>query len=166
MKKQESGIIATNKRILTTEGRLLQVAALVYRNTPSSTEILLITSRGTGRWVIPKGWPKAGKALHEMAVREAFEEAGVRGTANPDPIGQFDYMKYDLPPEAIPSFTVNVYAVEFERMAKKWPERGQRISEWVSPYEAAKRVDEPELKKLLLNLPDYIFKKQHIQMMK
>jgi hypothetical protein len=65
-------------------------------------------------------------------------------------------MKYDLPAEAIPSFTVNVYAVEFDRMAKNWPERGQRISEWDSPTEAATRVDEPELKKLLLNLPDFI----------
>lgn len=156
MNIQGSGIVATDKRILTSAGRLLQVAALVYRNPGLSPEILLITSRGTGRWITPKGWPKAGKTLHDMALREAFEEAGVRGVVDPDPIGHFDYMKYDLPPEAIPSFTVNVYAVEFERMAKNWPERGQRISEWVSPEEAAKRVDEPELKKLLLNLPENI----------
>lgn len=156
MNIQGIGIVATDKRILTAAGRLLQVAALVYRKAGPSPEILLITSRGTGRWITPKGWPKAGKTLHDMALREAFEESGIRGTVNPDPIGQFDYMKYDLPAEAIPSFTVNVYAVEFDRMAKNWPERGQRISEWVSPTEAATRVDEPELKKLLLNLPDFI----------
>lgn len=157
MNIQGSGIVATDKRILTAAGRLLQVAALVYRNPGPSPEILLITSRGTGRWITPKGWPKAGKTLHDMALREAFEEAGIRGTVNPDPIGQFDYMKCDLPPEAIPSFTVNVYAVEFKRMAKNWPERGQRISEWVSPEEAVNRVDEPQLKKLLMNLPDFIY---------
>ncbi|WOC14676.1 NUDIX hydrolase [Pseudochrobactrum sp. MP213Fo] len=159
MNIQGSGIIATDKRILNAAGRLLQVAALVYRNPGSSPEILLITSRGTGRWIIPKGWPKAGKTLHDMALREAFEESGIRGTVDPDPIGQFDYMKYDLPPEAIPSFTVNVYAVEFKRMAKTWPERGQRISEWVSPDEAADRVAEPELKHLLMNLPVQIYQK-------
>ncbi|WP_439272235.1 NUDIX hydrolase [Pseudochrobactrum sp. HB0163] len=153
-----TGIIATDKRILTAAGRLLQVAALVYRNPGPSPEILLITSRGTGRWITPKGWPKAGRTLHDMALREAFEEAGIRGTVNPDPIGRYDYVKYDLPPEAIPSFTVNVYAVEYDHMAKNWPERGQRVSEWVSPEEAAKRVDEAELKKLLRNLPDYIYK--------
>lgn len=154
---QDSGMVATNKRILNAAGRLLQVAALVYRNPGPTPEILLITSRGTGRWIIPKGWPKAGKTLHDMALREAFEEAGIRGTVHLDPIGQFNYMKYDLPPEAIPSFTANVYAVEFKRMAKDWPERSQRISEWVSPEEAARRVQEPELKTLLLNLPEQIY---------
>lgn len=159
MNIQGSGILATDKRILTAAGRLLQVAALVYRYPGPSPEILLITSRGTGRWIIPKGWPKAGKTLHDMALREAFEEAGIRGTVDPDPIGQFDYKKYDLPPEAIPSFTVNVYAVEFRRMAKNWPERGQRISEWLSPEDASERVDEPELKTLLLNMPEHIYSK-------
>lgn len=156
MEADKSGIIASGKRVLLPTGRLLQVAALVYQNLHSRPEILLITSRGSGRWIIPKGWPKAGLFLHKMAEREAYEEAGIRGLIHTSPVGHFDYEKHDMPPEAISKFTVNVYPLQFQNMAEDWPERGERTLEWVSPQEAASRVAETELQHLFLHLPPSI----------
>lgn len=151
MKTQAKKIVATEKRILTPSGRLQQVAALVYRYEAQELQILVITSRGTGRWVIPKGWPQVGRTLAETAAREAYEEAGIRGGISSQPIGNFSYCKDDLPPENINQFTVAVYALHFVERAKDWPEREQRICEWVSPRQAAERVDEVDLKRILLD---------------
>src|SRR5262249_27670124 len=64
-----------------TVARRVQYAALPYRlRGRSRTEVMLVTSRETRRWIIPKGWPHKGKAPHHSAAREAFEEAGVVGT--------------------------------------------------------------------------------------
>lgn len=150
MKTQAKKFVATEKRILTPSGRLQQVAALVYRYQAEELQVLVITSRGTGRWVIPKGWPQIGRTLAETAAREAYEEAGVRGEISSQPIGTFEYSKSDLPPECINQFTVAVYALHFVERAKDWPEREQRICEWISPHQAAERVDETELKRILL----------------
>lgn len=150
MKTQAKKFVATEKRILTPSGRLQQVAALVYRYEAEERQVLVITSRGTGRWVIPKGWPQVGRTLAETAAREAYEEAGVRGEISSHPIGSFDYCKNDLPPECINQFTVAVYALHLVERAKDWPEREQRICEWVSPRKAAERVDEVDLKRILL----------------
>ncbi|HEY8579134.1 MAG TPA: NUDIX hydrolase, partial [Beijerinckiaceae bacterium] len=70
-----------------------QVAALPWRLAPTGVEILLITSRGTKRWVIPKGWPMPGRRPHEAAQREAYEEAGVKGAIEPAPLGCYEYRK-------------------------------------------------------------------------
>ncbi len=89
MKSQAKQLIATEKRILTPSGRLQQVAALVHRRDMGALKVLVITSRGTGRWIIPKGWPQVGRTLAETALREAYEEAGIRGEVSPIPIGSF-----------------------------------------------------------------------------
>lgn len=149
MKTSAQKFVAKEKRILTPSGRLQQVAALVYRFHDDELQILLITSRGTGRWVIPKGWPQVGRTLSEAAACEAYEEAGVRGELFPHVIGNFDYCKNDLPPERLNKFTVAVFALQFVEQAEKWPERDQRICTWVSPSEAAERVDEMDLKEIL-----------------
>ncbi|MEJ5019462.1 NUDIX hydrolase [Ochrobactrum vermis] len=154
MKAQAKQPIATEKRILTPSGRLQQVAALVYRRDMGALKVLVITSRGTGRWIIPKGWPQVGRTLAETALREAYEEAGIRGEVSPTPIGSFCYCKTDLPPERINQFTAAVFAVQFNGQEKDWPERDQRICEWVSPQEAADRVEETELKQILNQFGD------------
>jgi hypothetical protein len=87
VKTQAKKFVATEKRILTPSGRLQQVAALVYRYEAHELQILVITSRGTGRWIIPKGWPQVGRTLADTAAREAYEEAGVRGEISSQPIG-------------------------------------------------------------------------------
>ncbi|MFQ0813793.1 DNA mismatch repair protein MutT [Brucella anthropi] len=154
MKSHAKQLIATEKRILTPSGRLQQVAALVYRRDMGTLKVLVITSRGTGRWIIPKGWPQIGRTLAQTALREAYEEAGIRGEVSPAPIGSFCYCKTDLPPERINQFTVAVFPVQFTGQENDWPERDQRICEWVSPQEAAKRVEETELKQILHQFGD------------
>lgn len=141
--------VATDKRIETPCGRVWQVAALVYKSDTPEPQILLITSRGTGRWVLPKGWPQVGKTLPQSALREAYEEAGVRGVVSDAPIGTYTYEKTDAEAGEDRDFLVNVYPVRFTHSEKDWPERRQRRLIWVSPKEAARRVDEADLKSLL-----------------
>ncbi|WP_297327818.1 NUDIX hydrolase [uncultured Bartonella sp.] len=143
-------LVAADKKIVVYGTHFLQVGALVYRLHKGAVEFLLITSRGTGRWIIPKGWPMPGRTLSQAALQEAYEEAGVRGIAETISIGSYQYTKTDMPNGENGNFTVDVFAVLYSHQEKKWPERGQRIFEWVSPNEAANRVVEPQLKKLLL----------------
>lgn len=143
-------LVAADKKIVVDGTHFLQVGALVYRLHKGAVEFLLITSRGTGRWIIPKGWPIPGRTLSQAALQEAYEEAGVRGIAETISIGSYQYTKTDMPNGENGNFTVDVFAVLYSHQEKKWPERGQRIFEWVSPNEAANRVVEPQLKKLLL----------------
>ncbi len=157
MKPQSRQAVVKEKRILTQSGRLQQIAALVYRRDGGALRFLVITSRGSGRWIIPKGWPQVGRTLAETALREAYEEAGVRGAVWPEPVGDYSYSKTDLPPGQLNHFTVAVYAVEFSDQEKNWPERDQRVCEWVSPEEAARRVDEDELRQILRGFGDSHF---------
>lgn len=138
-----------DKRIEMPDGKIRQVAALVYRVKKNQPEILLITSRGTGRWIVPKGWPQVGKTYAQSARAEAFEEAGVRGEIAPFSIGTYSYEKHDLSDNEIGDFIVDVFPMHFTRQEKNWPERGERRLAWVSVEEAVQRVEEPELKALL-----------------
>ncbi|TCP41464.1 NUDIX hydrolase [Rhodovulum marinum] len=130
-----------------------QVAALCYRKTGGAPEILLITSRETHRWILPKGWPKAGYDASGMAAEEAWEEAGVKPRhVSPTPIGQYRYDKRLK--GGVPVATdVNVFAIEVEALEDHFPEMAERERRWMSPAEAAEAVDEPELKALLRKLP-------------
>jgi 8-oxo-dGTP pyrophosphatase MutT (NUDIX family) len=127
-----------------------QYAALCYRvkKKQGDVEVLLLTSRDTGRWVIPKGWPMPMKKAHTVAEREAFEEAGVKGKAEKAPLGHYHYHKALRTGLKIP-VRVQVHALEVQDMAKSFPEKGSRRLEWVTLQEAAQRVKEPELKALL-----------------
>ncbi|WP_173004583.1 MULTISPECIES: NUDIX hydrolase [Rhizobium] len=128
-----------------------QYAALCYRvkKKTGHLEILLLTSRDTGRWVIPKGWPMPGKLSHEVAAREAYEEAGVRGVVETEPLGSFGYDKVLKDGIQVPC-RVQVYALEVNELVKNFKEKGERSMEWVSCEEAAERVREPELHDLIL----------------
>ncbi|TCP60333.1 8-oxo-dGTP pyrophosphatase MutT (NUDIX family) [Rhodovulum bhavnagarense] len=130
-----------------------QVAALCFRKGPDGPEILMITSRDTGRWILPKGWPKPGLNAEGTACEEAWEEAGVRAKKAPArKIGQYHYDKRLK--GGVPVLTeVDVYAVEVENLHKTFPEMSERTRRWMSPPEAAAAVDEPDLKELLENLP-------------
>jgi len=127
-----------------------QYAALAWRRV-EDVEILLVTSRRTRRWVIPKGWPIAGLAPHEAAAQEAFEEAGVnKGAVDNFPTGCFHYVKRQK--GGISRMCrVNVYALKVEGFAENWPEKSVRSTRWFSLQEAAAMVDEPELKELILS---------------
>lgn len=128
-----------------------QYGALCYRVKKKSgaVEVLLLTSRDTGRWVIPKGWPMTGKRAHEVAVQEALEEAGVRGVVETETLGAYTYPKI-LRDGVEVVCKVQVYALEVANMAKNFKEKGERTIEWVSFDEAVRRVREPELRNLFL----------------
>jgi len=126
-----------------------QYAALPWRRGKGGElEVLLITSRETRRWVIPKGWPVKGLKSRPSAALEAFEEAGVSGEAARKPVGAYHYDKR-LRSGRIQHVRVSVYALKVAHEADDWPEKAEREKAWVSPAEAAERVHEPELKALL-----------------
>jgi 8-oxo-dGTP pyrophosphatase MutT (NUDIX family) len=126
----------------------LQVAALCWRRTGKGIRVLLITSRDTGRWVIPKGWPMRHRTEAETAAREAFEEAGLRGDILERSIGVYTYRKVLAPGRTIPC-VVRVYPLEVRELLKQYPETGQRRVKWFTPDKAARRVLEPDLRALI-----------------
>ncbi len=126
----------------------LQVAALCHRGEGADSEYLLITSRDTGRWIIPKGWPIRGLKSNETALREAWEEAGVKNScASSSPIGRYTYNKRAASGLEVPVETL-VFSVEVQSLAKKFPEVDERTLKWVKAGEAANMVQEPELKSI------------------
>lgn len=117
-----------------------------------SVEVLLITSRDTGRWVIPKGWPMTGLTLAGSAAREAWEEAGVRGKIVEATVGSFNYDKMLKPGTAL-HCRVDVFSLRVAALADKFPERKLRRRKWFDHAKAARKVAEPELRGLLMALP-------------
>lgn len=132
-------------RLLGARPPLMQVGAVCLD--PATGQVLLITSRGTGRWIIPKGWPMPGRTLAEAALQEAWEEAGVRAEAGED-LGRYHYDKDQDRGFAVP-VEVRVFLVPVQALAEDYPEQGARSRRWFTPAEAAGRVAEPELAALL-----------------
>lgn len=130
----------------------VQYGALCWRSGKLGPEILLITSRETGRWVIPKGWPIDGLAPSETAAREAWEEAGVRPDALGACLGGYGYDKVlgrGGPKETVQPCHVRVFALKVAALTPEFPERDERDRLWCSTAEAANMVDEPELRDLI-----------------
>jgi 8-oxo-dGTP pyrophosphatase MutT (NUDIX family) len=126
-----------------------QFAALPYRVAPDgSVEILLITSRRTKRWIVPKGWPIEGLEPAASAAREALEEAGICGETQKEPIGFFHYFKVLRHNVNVPC-KVDVFALRVTRQRKTWPEKDERELRWFALAEAAQAVEEPQLRKLI-----------------
>ena len=134
----------------TTTDRPLQTGALPWRiGRKKRFEVLLVTGRRSQRWTIPKGWPMVGKSLAEAAAQEAFEEAGVKGTIDPVPVGSFDHTKQNLA-SGLLDVRILVHPLNVDRELPKWPEIGQRRRKWFSVEEAAKKVDSEELRALIV----------------
>jgi 8-oxo-dGTP pyrophosphatase MutT (NUDIX family) len=111
-----------------------------------------MTSRETGRWIIPKGNIKTGATAAKAAEEEAYEEAGVKGIiTSSTPLGFYTYFKILASGEARPA-TVEVYLLRVKQQLKKWPEKGERKLSWVSLKKAARLVQEPGVIPLLLRL--------------
>lgn len=130
---------------------MVQYAALPYRTDGGTLEVMLVTSRETKRWIIPKGWPEKKVKPHELAAREAYEEAGLVGHADPDAVGTFRYDKRLKSGRSV-WCEVQVFMMEVERELDEWPEKGQRERRWMAPAQAALLVQEPGLVELLLHL--------------
>ncbi len=126
-----------------------QVAALPYRTDDNGrVSVLLITSRETRRWVLPKGNPIRGLASHEAAAHEAFEEAGVTGIACPTPLGQYNYWKKRRNGQ-LKHATVALFPLAVTEQADEWPEQDERETQWFDLAQAAAAVDEPDLGRLI-----------------
>jgi 8-oxo-dGTP pyrophosphatase MutT (NUDIX family) len=125
-------------------------AALPYRFTPSAAlEILLVTSRQSKRWIIPKGWPIKGLRPAKSAAREAFEEAGVTGKVGTKSLGLFSYEKLMEEDGVQVNCEVKVFPLLVKRQSETWPEFEQRLVQWVDPGKALSMIKEPGLKKLV-----------------
>jgi 8-oxo-dGTP pyrophosphatase MutT (NUDIX family) len=128
-----------------------QFGALPFRRSRNgSLEVMLVTTRGRKRWIIPKGWPVPGLEPHESAAREAFEEAGLVGYADPKAVGLFRYNKR-LGPGRQVRCTVEVFPLHVDHQRPHWLEEGERETRWLSVKKAANLVSEPDLKKILLS---------------
>jgi 8-oxo-dGTP pyrophosphatase MutT (NUDIX family) len=129
----------------------LQAGALCFRQSEKKgLEILLITSRDTGRWVIPKGWPENGELPRRAAVREALEEAGVSGDVSGGPLGSFQYDKVET--SSSRKLEVMVFAVRVTKQRRQWAEGKERERKWFATQKAVAKVDEPELATLIKTL--------------
>lgn len=126
----------------------MQLAALPWRMRGSKPQILLITSRTTRRWIVPKGWPMDGRTPSQVAAAEAWEEAGARGRASDICIGIYGYTKGMEDDPDLPVM-VALYPLQVTTLASSWPESRERRRKWLSRRKAAARVDEPELAALI-----------------
>ena len=125
----------------------VQYAALPWRVRDGAVEVLLITS-SNGRWIVPKGWPMDGKAPHEAAAQEAWEEAGVRGEITSRPLGVFHFDKVKKDGRA-KRLEVQVFPLAVTQEAAGWPEADRRERRWLDQAEAAAAVSHAELSALL-----------------
>ena len=137
------------KRKKQRDGTGTQFAALPFRITAGGLEILLITSRETRRWIIPKGWPIRGLRPRDVAAREAFEEAGLVGKiVGKRSIGSYHYSKR-LPDNRDRLCRVKVFLLSVDSQLDDWPEKEQREQRWVDPVRGAQMVDEGGLAEIL-----------------
>ncbi|MGP1356488.1 NUDIX hydrolase [Roseicyclus sp.] len=127
-----------------------QFGALCYRPADAKPgfEVLLVSSRDTGRWIIPKGWPMDGETPAAAAALEAWEEAGVRGRVHEVCIGHYSYQKWIDEEFSIPC-VVAVFPIEVLRLDDDYPEAKDRKRKWLTPKKAAQRLGEPELREIV-----------------
>ncbi len=122
---------------------LKQSGVVPYRIHNGTTEVLLITSRNSQNWVVPKGGIINKMTPHDSAAKEAWEEAGVIGKVDPNKFGSYKYRKNGR------IYRVQMYSLPVEAVSHKYPEAGQRIRQWVDINEAVRQVKQPSLKRIL-----------------
>jgi 8-oxo-dGTP pyrophosphatase MutT (NUDIX family) len=118
---------------------VLQAAALPVRD----GLLCLVTSRSGRRWVIPKGRIEVRQTAADAARTEAWEEAGLLGSLSAEPVGHYEYTKFRW------RHRVTVFVLHVETVQDQWPEQGERSREWVTPQEALRRIDEPDLRAIV-----------------
>lgn len=129
-------------------GLRTQFAALCYRLRKGKPEILLVTSRRTRRWIIPKGWPQDGMYPAQSAAVEALEEAGVEGKLFDHSLGLYSYTKQHISGRDLPCVAI-VYPLKVKTIHDRYREVKQRKRKWFKRAEAARLVAEPELAKII-----------------
>jgi 8-oxo-dGTP pyrophosphatase MutT (NUDIX family) len=140
-------------RKLARQGKpIRQVAVLPFRRGADGLEVMLLTSRQTRRFVIPKGWPMRRRTDWDAAALEAKQEAGLVGKVVARPLGAYDYWKRLS--SVFVHVTVVVYPLEVEKERVQWREQAVRLRRWLSPGQAAQLVDEPGLAALIESFPE------------
>ena len=138
-----------------TDTILQQAGVIAYRVVDEKIQVLLVTSRETARWIIPRGNITAGSTPAQSAKREALEEAGLKGViAGSIPLGMYTYFKRQ-PSGEDRAATVEVFLLRVKEQVKKWPERRQRKCAWVSLAEAVRIIEEPGVVPLLNRLAEF-----------
>ncbi len=135
--------------------RIRQVAAIPFRlNARGEIEVMLVTSRTTRRFIVPKGWPMKGKSGRKAATIEAREEAGVLGKTLKQPAGTYSYWKRLA--NSFARVDVVVFLLEVTEELANWQEARKRRRAWLAPADAAMLIDEPDLSTLVrtLRLPE------------
>lgn len=128
---------------------LIQYGVIPVRKAPDGAfEVLLITSRETRRWVVPRGNPIRGKSPAESAAQEAFEEAGIIGEVDPEAVGHYSYEKRRRIGIVVPAI-VHLFRMSVADERDDWPEKGQRERRWFPAGQAAAAVHEAELAQLI-----------------
>lgn len=123
----------------------LQYGALPWRKDKrGDIELMLVTTRRRGRWIVPKGWGSPDRAPYLSAAMEAFEEAGVIGEIVPTAVGTYDYTK-EGKDGALTPCRVTLFPLRVRGTLTHWPERGERQRRWLPISDAADLVDNPEL---------------------
>jgi 8-oxo-dGTP pyrophosphatase MutT (NUDIX family) len=128
-----------------------QYAALPITEQSGETMVMLVTSRETHRWIIPKGWAEKGVAPHQLAAKEAYEEAGLVGEVRPEALGSYCYSKRLRSGRELPC-QVEVFPMRVEKQLEDWPERQERETRWFTLSGAAELVGDAGLSDLLLGL--------------
>lgn len=129
---------------------IIHYAALPFLIEDGHPKVLLVTSRETKRWILPKGKPEKKLRPREVAAREAFEEAGIHGRTVEEPFATFDSVKRMANGREVP-IKVRVYLFEITEVLDDWPEKKERERRWATPGEAALLASEPGLVSVLLD---------------
>lgn len=130
--------------------KLRQCAALPFVCCDDGVFVLLVTTRNTRRWILPKGWTKASLPAHKVAAGEAYEEAGVKGNISKRSIGSFSYRKR-LHVFASATCVLEVYPLEVTRQYIEWREKHQRKTVWLPAKEAAERLSNKRLAQIIVD---------------
>ena len=128
-----------------------QYAALPYTVRDGELLVMLVTSRETSRWVVPKGWPEKNMKGPQVAAQEAFEEAGLIGEIARKPYASFLYSKR-VSETKRKRCRVEVFLFAVHQELDDWPEKHERKREWMTPAQAAMSVAEAGLIELFLGL--------------
>ena len=128
---------------------LRQYGVIPIRKSKRGKQVLLLTSRETGRWIVPKGWPMRRRSPSEAALREAYEEAGLKGEVIEPAIGRYTYRKIGKR-GAARRISVEVFLMRVSRQLRDWPEKAERSCQWLTPTKAATFVNERRLAHLIV----------------
>lgn len=126
-----------------------QSAVIPYRHDNDQLRVLLITSRNTGRWIVPKGMVEPNMTPWASAAKEALEEAGLLGIVGQTKVCEYFYDKWET------TFRVAVYPMRIAECLEDWEERELRRRAWMTPKQAARRVREKELSKAIQTLASF-----------